>query len=91
MRCSPGDNRDTPRSCPPRNIRFLSDWSRIYRGVAYVGARVSKMARYRFSLTTSPKPATLLPRQNTSEGTAGHLATLADRRMGKRSGKVRVG
>ena len=52
------------------------------RGVAHAGARVSKMAKRCFWVTTSPEFATLLHSQNTSEGDAGHLASLAHRHIG---------
>ena len=56
------------------------------RDVAQAGARVPKMARRCFWVTTSPKFATLLHTQNTSEGDAAHLATLAHRHEGPSGG-----
>jgi hypothetical protein len=44
---------------------------------------VSKMAKCGFWVTTSPKSATSLRSQNTSEGDAGCLATLAYRHRGR--------
>jgi hypothetical protein len=57
-------------------------WMKQDRGVAHAGARVPKMAKRCFWVTTSPESATLLQSQNTSEGDAGCLATLAHRHMG---------
>jgi hypothetical protein len=45
--------------------------------VAVTGARVSTMAKYCFWITTSPESAACLYRQNTCEGHAGCLASLA--------------
>jgi hypothetical protein len=47
--------------------------------MAQAGARVSKMAKHRFWVTTLPVSPTLLQTRNTSEGDAELLATLAHR------------
>ena len=52
------------------------------RAVAYAGARVPKLAKHRFWVTTSPEFATLLHSPYTCEGDAGHLASLSHRRKG---------
>ena len=82
--CSPGDNRHAPRCCPPKNIRFVSVWT-TDRSVVHAGARVSKMARRCFWVTTSPEFATSLHRQNTSEGDAVRLASLAHHHICQRN------
>ena len=52
------------------------------RGVVQAGARVPKMAKCCFWVTTSPGSQTFLQCQNTSEGNVGRLATLTHRHMG---------
>ena len=52
--------------------------------MAKAGTRVSKMARHRFSITTSPGPANLVYSPKTCEGDAGYLASLAFDDMGGR-------
>ena len=47
--------------------------------MAQAGARVSKMEKHCFWVTTPPVSPTLLPSQNTSEGDAGFLADVAYR------------
>jgi hypothetical protein len=47
--------------------------------VAYTGARVSKMAKRRLFVTTSPEFATSLLTQDACEEDAGYLAILAHR------------
>ena len=49
--------------------------------MAHAGACVSKVATSRFWVTTSPRSATSLPGQDTSEGDAGHLAARSHCRM----------
>ena len=57
------------------------------RRMAHAGPRVSKMAKRCFWVTTSPEPATSLQSQNTSEGDAGRLATVAYCHMGSMTTK----
>jgi hypothetical protein len=45
--------------------------------VVYASARLSKMATYRFWITTSPRSATSMLPQHTSEGEVGRLAIVA--------------
>ena len=45
--------------------------------MAVTGARMSPMAKYHFRITASPKAAARLYGQNTCEGYAGYLASLA--------------
>jgi hypothetical protein len=55
------------------------------------GAHVSKMAKHRFRVTTSAKPATYLHSQKACEGEVGHLASLAYRHIEFCLPKVRYG
>ena len=52
------------------------------RGVAHVGARLPKLAKHRFWVTTSLEFATLLHGHDTSEGDTEHLAPLSHRHKG---------